>query len=911
VHKLGGESEFWSTSSEMELAVVDPSGDTVKSGGPHGAAVRPTPGFVPFAREEIEQSITRRFERQVEAHPGRIAVKSRRFTVDYTALNQWSNRVAHALLAACGPARVPVALLLERDAPHVAAIVGALKAGKIYVSLVPGYPPARNQLILDDSQARWIITDQANSARAEQLAGDSVSVINIDRLDPGLGDDNPQLDIPADAYAYIIYTSGSTGRPKGIVETHRNVLHNIRNFTNDHYVTCEDRIAGLSSFAFSGSLKELYGSLLNGGTLCPLEIEQVGLHGLAQWLKEEEISIFSSVSTTFRHFAGTLTGRESFPKLRLIRIGGEEVTWKDIELFKAYFPRGCVLVNGYGSTETGTIRVYMVDHDTPARGSAVPIGYPVEGLEVRVLDDNGEMVGPGEVGQIAVRGAFLAAGYWRRPELTRQAFQPDPEREECRLYLTGDLGVMEPDGCLVHAGRKDFQVKVRGNRVEVSEIETALLAAPGVAEAAVTARDDLPDERRLVAYLVATPASPPPTARRLREFLKQRLPDFSIPSQFVWLDEMPLTPSGKIDRKGLPAAKRAARERSRAIAAPRTELEERLITIWEELTEFRPIGIDDDFFELGGDSLLGARLFAEIHKNLGKNLPLETLSTASTIERLARLLSDTLGPPEDRAGIIALKATGSQLPFFAIPGTATHPLAFYHLAHLSDPEQPFFGLVYPEATPEQPYPTRIEDLAQRLIPEIRKIQPEGPYRLGGHSFGGVVAFEMAQQLIALGHEVSLLVLLDTWGKTFPFIRPLPWRILDHVEHLTTLRFPDKLAYLAEKTATLGRMVATALRRPGAKSAPPEPVDATAETLAINHLAWLGYQPKPYPGRLVVFRAEQTPNWVGVRFEDPFLGWGSLALQGIEVHTVPADHWTLLHRENVPALADGLNRYLRM
>jgi amino acid adenylation domain-containing protein len=859
---------------------------------------------------EIDQSIPRRFEQQVAAHPQRTAVKCKGQAVCYTALNQWANRVANALLAACGPAPAPIALWLERDASHVATILGILKAAKIYVPLAAAHPWARNRFILDDSKARWIVTDQANLAGAEQLAGDSVSILNIDRLQAGLDEGNPRLDIAANAYAYILYTSGSTGHPKGIVETHRNVLHNIMNFTNDHYISCDDRITGLNSFAFSGSLKDIYGSLLNGAALYPLEIERVGFHGLAQWLLEEEISIFSSVSTIFRHFASTLTGRESFPRLRVIRIGSEEVTSKDIELFKASFPAGCVLVNGYGATETGTIRMYAIDHETLACGSAVPVGYPVEGLEVRLLDDDGEIVDPGAVGQIAVRSAFLSAGYWRRPELTRQAFVPDPDGEDNRLYLTGDLGRMEPDGCLIHMGRKDFQVKLRGNRVEVSEIETVLRTAPGVAEAVVIARDDLAEERRLVAYLVPAPVLAPPSPQSLRAFLKQRLPDFSIPSAFVWVEAMPLTPSGKIDRRGLFASQPAAEERSRASTAPRTELEERLIAIWEELTEFRPIGIDDDFFELGGDSLLGARLFARIHKTLGKNLPVETLSYAPTIERLAKLLSDTLGPASERPGIIALKASGSRLPFFAIPGTATHPLSFYHLAHLSEPEQPFFGLVYPEPTPERPYPTRIEDLAQRLLPDIRRIQPQGPYRLGGHSFGGVVAFELAQQLIALGQEVSLLALFDVWGKGFPAVRPLPWRILDHIEHMGTLGFQEKVAYLAEKADALRRKLACTIGWPGPGNSTDESAPERAEILAINHDAWIRYQPRPYPGRLVLFRAERVPNWVGTRFEDPFLGWGRLATQGIEVHTLPSDHWTLLHRENVPPLARALNNYLR-
>jgi thioesterase domain-containing protein/acyl carrier protein len=401
-----------------------------------------------------------------------------------------------------------------------------------------------------------------------------------------------------------------------------------------------------------------------------------------------------------------------------------------------------------------------------------------------------------------------------------------------------------------------------------------------------------------------------PSSRTLHDFLKARLPDRSISAVFVFLEARPLTPTGEIERPALPAPDFKPDARTREFTAPRTELEARLSAIWEELTEFRPIGIDDDFFELGGDSLLGARLFAEINKTMGKKLPIEALSQAPTIERLAELLSDTLGPTSEQPGIIALKSTGSRLPFFAIPGTATHPLSFYHLAHLSEPEQPFFGLVYPEPSQERPYPTRIEDMAQRLLPDIRRIQPQGTYRLGGHSFGGVVAFKIAQQLIAQGHEVSLVALFDTWGKGFPAIRPLPWRILDHLEHIGALGFHEKLTYVAERAAALRRRIACATQWPGANRSARNSAATFWEIQAINHKALARYRPIPFPGRLILFRAERTPNWVGHRFEDPLLGWGSLACQGIEVHTVPSDHWSVLHRENVPPLARALNHYLR-
>jgi amino acid adenylation domain-containing protein len=873
---------------------------------PQGPALRPRAGFVPFELAEIEQSIPERFEKQVKAHHDRIAVRTKRFSLSYSALNQWANRVAHALIAACGTQSLPIALLLEKDAPHVAAILGVLKAGKFYVPLAPAYPLARNQTILDDAQAPLIVTDSANLEVARTLGGDSLPILNLDTLPGTLDDSNPRLALPPDAYAYILYTSGSTGRPKGIVEIHRNVLHNIMNFTNDHYISCHDRIIGLSSFAFSGCLKDFFGSLLNGAALFPLELEQVGLHGLTERLLDEKISIFSSVSTTFRHFASTLTGRESFPALRVIRIGSEEVTRKDVELFKASFSPDCVLVNGYGATETGTVRVYMIDRETRTIGNSVPIGYPVEGMEVMILDDTGKRLGFDQVGEIAVRSPFLSAGYWRRPDLTAKAFLPDPDGGDRRIYLTGDLGVMAPDGCLIHAGRKDFQIKVRGQRVEVAEIEATLRAVPGVAEAVVVARSDLPEESCLAAYVVPESLRSHPTTQSLRAFLKQKLPGSAIPAVFVFLESLPLTSSGKINRQGLPAPDRRCGESMRRFIAARNELEERLVSIWEKLTDFRPIGITDEFFEVGGNSLLAVRLFAEIHKSLGKNLPIETVVAAPTIERLAEILVEA-GRSAPRPLVIALRAFGSRPPFFCVPGSEGHPLSFYEFARHGDPDQPFFGLQYPEHSPEQPYPTRIEDLAARFLPEILKIEPHGPYRLGGHSFGGVVALELAQQLTALGHKVSLLALFDTWGKGYPAPRSLAGKMIGHLRHLRTLRFGEKLTYLTGKTLGVLRRFESCFAR--AAEPPSQTQTQPPQIGMINHIAWCRYRPRRFPGRLVLFRAEEIPNWIGSRFDDQFMGWGDLAAQGVDVQMVPGNHLTLLDQAKVELLARKLNEYL--
>jgi aspartate racemase len=458
--------------------------------------------------------------------------------------------------------------------------------------------------------------------------------------------------------------------------------------------------------------------------------------------------------------------------------------------------------------------------------------------------------------------------------------------------------------------RKGFEVTVRGHRLEIAEIETALREAPGIGDAVVIVRNELPDDRCLAAYVVRVrePGRVPPSSSTLREFLKGRLPDWSIPAVFVFIDSLPTTSTGTIDRQGLPVPDCDPVELTREFIAPRNDLKERLVAIWEELLHLRPIAVADEFFDLGGDSLLGLRLCAEIEKALGRELPLDAIVSAPTIERLAEVLAGTPGR-SPRPLMIALKSSGSRLPLFSVPGSIGHPLSLYELARLSDPEQPVYGLEYPEDRSEQPYPARIEDLAARFLPEIRAIQPEGPYRLAGHSFGGLVAFELAHQLVALGQEVSLLALFDTWGKGYPAPRPIAGRVNRHLKQLATLNFRAQRANLAARTLGVYHRLASSLPRALRKRFS-RPMTRSEELDAIIQTARRNYQPRTFPGRLVLFRAEQIPDWIGSCVEDPYLGWGGLAAKGIEICPVPGDHLTLLHRANVGSLARQLEAYLR-
>jgi amino acid adenylation domain-containing protein len=600
--------------------------------------IHPSGSFIEFRQEDIEQSIVERFEQQVRKFPNRLAVKSKNYQFTYGELNEAANCVAYAILNRIGESEESVLLLIENDAPAIVSILGVLKAGKISMFLEPSHLHSRLTHILKDSQARIIVTNSSHFFLANALTKGSLQVLNIDELNSSLSTVNPGLSISPDIFSFIIYTSGSTGQPKGVIQNHRNMLHRIMNFTNTLHICPEDRQIFFTSPAYIAALWNILRALLNGAAVFPYDIKSEGIGQLAEWLNQEEITIFSGL-VIFRQFPSILTGQEKFPNIRLVTLGGDTIFKRDIEHYKKYFSPECILVVALGTTEAARLTEYFIDKETEIVDSNVPVGYAVQDMDVQLLDDTGRAVGFNRIGEIAVKSRYLSPGYWQRPDLTRTVFLPVSDGGQERVYLTGDLGRMRPDGCLFHLGRKDYQVKVRGYRVEIVEVEKALLDLENIKEAVVVDGQDSIGEKRLIAYLVCD-TQPAPSASSLRSALSQKLPDYGIPSTFVILDALPLTPNGKVDRRALPAPDWARSQPVETRVSPRDELELQLTKTWEKVLGVQPIGVTDNFFELGGQSLLALRLFVQIEKILDKNLPLATLFEAPTVEQLAIILRE-------------------------------------------------------------------------------------------------------------------------------------------------------------------------------------------------------------------------------------------------------------------------------
>lgn len=878
------------------------------------ALVRPDNPFIEFRREEIEQSIAERFASQARKYPQRVAVKTTNYEWTYEELDRTVNCVAQSMLQVCGTSAGRVALLFEHDAPMVAGMLGALRAGKTYVPLDPHHPEERMLQVIEDSGATALIANNKNLAQAKRLVRTGLQLINIDEL---VSAESP-IDLPAvepDRLAYILYTSGSTGKPKGVMQNHRNVLHYIRVYTNNLQLSADDRLTLFSSYCFDASVMDIYGALLNGATLFPVDLKEDGLVDLPEQLIAEEITVYHSTPTVYRYFVNELTSankKVEFPNLRLVVLGGEKVTRADVESYQQHFPEHCLFVNGLGPTEATVSLQNFINKQTKISGESVPVGFPVDDTEVLLLNKTGK---PSEIsGEIAIKSAHVALGYWNNTDATARAFSTNGDGPNVRTYRTGDMGRRLPDGSIKFEGRKDFQIKIRGFRVELGEIESALAQHVQVRECAVVAHENGAGDTKLVGYVVPATTS----VGTLRDFLKQKLPEYMVPGSFVMLDALPLTASGKLNRRALPAPESLeTREENKETVAPQTQLQNQLATIWSELLSVKVVGINDNFFELGGHSLLAVRLFAQIEKKLGKRLPLATLFQAPTVAQLAAVIQKDWTPTW--SSLVGIQPAGSKPAFFCVHALGGNVLEYYDLARHLGSDQPFYGLQSAGLDGQRAPHTRVEDMAAHYIKEMRELQPEGPYFIGGRSLGGMVAFEMAQQLKAQGQTIGVLALLDTYPSGYAklfrneatlqaALRRAATRTKAHLVNLQSLTVKEGLAYLRNKARFAPRKMKSQVWRRVYKSYENlgRPLPRMLKDIKeFNSLAVRAYTPQVYDGKVTLF-------WASADLRtsiDLVEGWRALAGGGIEVHEIPGSHLDIIKEPHVGDLANKLGSCL--
>ncbi|HUI06175.1 MAG TPA: amino acid adenylation domain-containing protein [Verrucomicrobiae bacterium] len=851
------------------------------------------------------QCIHELVEARAKQTPERVAVVFEDGSLSYGELNARANQLARCLQARGVMAGGLVGLYVERSCDMVVALLGILKAGAAYVPLDPAFPRARIAYMLRDSGAALVITQQTLAA---DLSG---SVLRLDADGPEIAResrDDLALAIPSNSLAYVIYTSGSTGQPKGIAIEHRSVVNFLGSMRREPGLGADDVLLGVTTISFDIAALEVFLPLTTGAQLW-LASRGVALDARRLARRLEGVTVMQATPATWRMLVQS--GWRGNSKLKIL-CGGEALP---PELARDLLARGGELWNMYGPTET---TIWSTCHRVKNVDGVVSIGRPIANTTVHVLGNDRQPRPVDVVGELYIGGAGLARGYHNRLELTREKFIPDPFSNDptARLYATGDLARRAPDGTIEVLGRLDHQIKIRGFRIEAGEIEARLNEHPAIRQSAVVAREDVPGEKALVAYIVTGSATIP--TNELRAFLAERLPDYMIPSSFVGLDRLPLTPNGKVDRQALPAPERVEASVTRNYVAPRGPVEQALANIWAEVLKVKRVGIHDDFFELGGHSLLAVRLFSQIAKLTGKDLPLVTLFQAPTIERLAAILRQE-GWESPWASLVPIKADGTKPPFYCVHGIGGNILEYLDLAKYMDADQPFYGLQAIGLDGKGPtQDLTVEQMAAQYIAEIRAFQPCGPYYLGGSSFGGLVAYEMAQQLCAAGEEVALLAFFDTNGPGYPHYLPtmtvwrqkVDWwrdRIALHWENLLATEGRKRPAYIREKMQRWNKQTRWKLQ--ALKHRLRRRVDrvfwpgAIRQAQVKGYRAATSYEPQPYSGQVTLFRATEQPRGI---YKDRTLGWGSLVLGRLVIVDTPGHHGAIVREPRARALADQLN-----
>ncbi|MBW4647611.1 MAG: amino acid adenylation domain-containing protein [Kastovskya adunca ATA6-11-RM4] len=936
-----------------------------------------------------EQCFHQLFAAQVEQTPEAIALVFEDKQLTYSQLNIRANQLAHYLQKLGVVPEVLVGICLDRSVEMIVGLLGILKAGGGYLPLDPTYPQERLNFMLEDAQVSILLTDSLNAALFQgwgdlQQGGTIVcldkdaEMIGSTLREPFLrgitaiaqpNQQNPTSRVTADNLAYVIYTSGSTGKPKGVQIQHRGLCNLAKAQIEIFNLSPGKRVLQFASLSFDASIFEIVMALLTGATLyLAKKASLLPGQSLIELLRDKAIT-----HVTLPPAVLTVLPTAELPALQTIIAAGESCSPDIVRRWAA----NRQFFNAYGPTEA---TIWSMVAEIPENSTKPVIGHPIANTQVYILDAQLQPVPIGIRGELYIGGDGLARGYLNRPELTAERFIPNPLRKAevkgqpdeaenllqtswntppwelrldsaNRLYKTGDLARYRPDGNIEFLGRMDDQVKIRGFRIELGEIEAVLSQHLAVRETAIVAREDVPGTQRLVAYVVPSQETSlmlgtPGFAPALRQFLKEKLPEYMVPSAFVVLESLPLTPNGKVDRRALPAPDWLQQPREKVFIAPRTPTQLTLAKIWAEVLHLERVGIDDNFFDLGGDSLLAVRLVEQIHQQFQQELPLSTLFLNPTVAALASTLSSETDLPW--SPLVPIQPAGSNLPFFCVHPIFGVVFPYYELAAHLGADQPFYGLQPLGIDGKHPPLNRVEDMAAYYIKALRAVQPEGPYSLGGWSFGGLVAFEMAQQLQRQGQQVALLAVLDTLAPVSGN-KPSLWAgckflittvgqsiwpfVLDYFYLLTTPNQPQSDAAQGDRfgwrnafgfplfrrvfqrmginrswqslwgRAALSSLIPQSQKRQILRERSIRPLFPVFQA---NSQATLSYVPQIYQGKITLLRATtQVSGTDG----DPTLGWSQLTMKEVDVHLVAGNHLTILKKPHVQVLGEQLRRCL--
>ncbi len=838
------------------------------------------------AREFPNRCLHEHVETIAASAPHVAAVFYEQEHLSYGELNSRANQLAHYLRKRGISRNTRVGICLQRSIDFAVALIGVLKAGATCVPLDPKYPDDRLSFMLENVEASLVLTERG-LLNATIPPGTEVVLISDERQRIAAESrTNPKAGSTPDDIAYVIYTSGSTGRPRGVLLAHAGLVNYTLGAVEQFELRPGDRMLQFCSISFDAALEEIYSTWAAGATLV-FRNDEVSLEPgeFLSWVGRQRITVMDLPTAYWHEWVYALPSlTEKVPAtVRLVIVGGEKASSEAYSTWHKFAGSRVRWVNTYGPAEASVVATTYEPKLQPGGEppAVLPIGRPVANARVYLLDADMNLVPVGVPGELHIGGVGVAQGYLNHPQLTAQKFIRDIFSEDplARLYKTGDLARYLPNGEIEFVGRRDNQVKIRGFRVEPGEIESVLSKHPGVFETAIVLRQDSTGNKRLVGFVVRSNEGV--TESELRAHVQAQLPEYMVPSEFVFLQSMPLTPNRKIDRRKLATLESEAPSAASSIESVNDPLQLELIQIWEELLGRKPIGIHDNFFDLGGHSLLAARLMHRIKQVHGTSLPLAVLLQAPTIEKLSTVLRGDFS--QHWSSLVAIQPEGSKPPFFCVHGVGGNVVGFHELAKRMKPDFPFYGLQSQGLDGKSDLYTSIEDMAVHYLAEIRTVQPEGPYHVGGFSMGGLVAYEMAHQLLAAGEDVGLVVLFDTYASNPKSVNESMKDLLLHPTWTHLKRLPSELRKKIRRT-WIGMRLPEYLKR----------------VMRTNAHAAEQYALRPYHGKTILLRAGDT--WRVA--DDPYAAWANF-VGDLETIQIRGTHMEILREPNVSTLAERL------
>jgi len=830
------------------------------------------------------------FEEQAKHTPQATAVVFEEQQLTYKELNEYSNQLAHYLRSKGVTEETLVPICIERSLQMLIGILGTLKAGGAYVPIDSVYPEERIKYILEDTRATIAITSKETKARLEGF--ESLDIIELDAKLSVIGQQpttNMQFPIPINKLVYVIYTSGSTGKPKGVMIEHKGLLNLSLSQAEGFRLKPGMKTLQFAAFGFDASCSEIFTTLLSGGCLVlPQKKDLLSIEGFEKLINKHKVKV-ATLPPSYQNIV-----KDALGTLKTIISAGEPLN----ESIGRYLQsKGIRLINAYGPTEN-TVCVSM--SDDPIKGNHVTvIGKPISNVQVYILDKMGDLCPVGVTGEICVGGAQVARGYLHRPDLTAEKVILNPFSKEAgaKMYKTGGLGRWHADGSIEFLGRIDDQVKIRGYRVELGEVESVLHQCDLVSQAVVLARDDKEGNKRLIAYIIPESSF---DRKAIINYLMSKLPEYMVPTILVKMENFPITPNGKIDKKALPDPDRNDLSTNEYVA-PRNKTEQRLAEIWQKLLHTEKVGIHDNFFEIGGNSLIATRLMSKIEKSFKLKFPISVLFKAPTIEELSYFVFNKIDLQE--SVVVTIQPNGNQLPFFVV-GDLARSLRYYKLSKYLGEDHPVYEFKLPskDVRLNAPLQEDIEKTASFFVKEMLRIQPEGPYFLGGTCGRGIVAYEMAQQLHAMGHKIGLLALFEVYTPegvqiipSYNFWKHKAGTFKEKVRSSSS--YKDKSKVLFKRLRTVFNMIYKVTERS---------IDGIAYKSSLKR----AYTFKPYPDKITLFKSEKEYA-VNFSKNDPYLGWRNYCAQeNIELVKIPGGHGKILQEPGAKIVADYIKNHYK-